>query len=73
MAVMLITEKHKQAFMDLTNQLSPENLCCDGELPPAMVKARYRKLKAAWATLEKRAGFKVTEDDVYRWYRKRNN
>ncbi len=32
--------------------LSPENLCCDGELPAYQVKARYKMLTAALAELE---------------------
>jgi hypothetical protein len=53
-------------FNRLSNELSPENLCCDGELPPAAVRRKHKALMKEWAALEKKAGCKVSEDDVYR-------
>jgi hypothetical protein len=37
----------------LDNELSPENLSCDGELAPAMVRARARTLNGAAEDLAK--------------------
>lgn len=35
----------------LEGDLSPENLCCDGELPPAQVRKKARMLNGAVAEL----------------------
>ena len=38
----------RQAIADMIDSdLSPENLCCDGELPRSQVQAKYRQLQAA--------------------------
>ena len=38
----------RQAIADMIDcDLSPENLCCDGELPRSQVQAKYRQLQAA--------------------------
>ncbi len=49
-------EECKKIFVMLACDLSPENLCCDGELPPAQVKVKARKLWKAWGDLEKIMG-----------------
>jgi hypothetical protein len=54
-----------QEFLNLTAQLSPENLTCDGELSRSQVVQKKRRLDAQWATLEKTVGRKVTEDEVW--------
>jgi hypothetical protein len=58
----------KRKFDDLSGQLSPENLCCDGEAPMSYVRKRARELHKQWAELEKLAGRKVSEEEVYQWY-----
>lgn len=60
-------------FLDIACQLSPENLCCDGELSENETNKRYRKLMYQWHQLEKEVGRKVTEDEVYKenWDNKR--
>lgn len=52
-------------FASLVNQLSPENLSCDGELTAAQIKFRKQVIKKEWEYLEGQLGRKVTEDDVY--------
>lgn len=38
----------RQRIADMIDSdLSPENLCCDGELPRSQVQAKYRQLQAA--------------------------
>jgi len=37
----------------LDSDLSPENLCCDGELPRSQVQAKYRALTQAAQQLTK--------------------
>lgn len=43
-------DRQKIARM-IDNDLSPENLSCDGELPPSKVRAKYRMLSGAAAEL----------------------
>ncbi len=43
----------QKLFNMLEGELSPENLCCDGELPAAQVKAKARLLNNAVEDLEK--------------------
>jgi hypothetical protein len=41
-------------FQDLSCQLSPENLCCDGEISPAQAVARELQLMTQWHALERK-------------------
>lgn len=56
-----------QKIFNVYTELSPENLCCDGELPPSQVKRRYadcyRRLNGLFKTL----GRSVSEDEIYNW------
>lgn len=55
----------------LAGELSPENLCCDGELSRTAVKQKLRELKAEWKEVEKKLGRKVSEyeaDDHFMSY-----
>ena len=54
-----------QWFSRLCGELSPENLCCDGELSGAPLAQKKRELDAAWRYLEGKLGRKMTEDEVY--------
>lgn len=56
----------KNNFLDLANQLSPENLSCDGEASSSYVRSRYNALKTEWSRLEDIVGRKVTEGELYR-------
>ena len=62
---MELTKEYKEQFLDLACQLSPENLCCDGELPKYLVKQKYAKLMKQWKALEKKVGRPVSELEVY--------
>lgn len=61
------TQEIKDRFISLLNRLSPENLSCDGELSPAMVRKEYKKLRREWKILENSVGQIVTEDEVTNW------
>jgi hypothetical protein len=47
----------------INNQLSPENLTCDGELSGAQVQARFNTLAGALKELH-RMGFTVTVEEL---------
>jgi hypothetical protein len=53
---------------DIYNQLSPENLTCDGELSPKAVRRRYQLLKRELQTLFKVLGREVSEDEAFQNY-----
>jgi type I site-specific restriction-modification system R (restriction) subunit len=55
-------------FLDLTNQLSPENLHCDGEISNAEAEKEYKRLMKQWRSLEVIAGREVTEDEIWQRY-----
>ncbi len=63
-----IPDEIMRKFDALENRLSPENLCCDGEISGAQVKRRRAQIMREWRELEKKAGCKVTSEDVYNWY-----
>jgi hypothetical protein len=65
----MLTIEMKREFSRLAGELSPENLHCDGELPLHLVRQKKRKLDAEWVKLEQQVGRKVTEDEVFNWYR----
>ena len=52
-------------FQDLACELSPENLCCDGELPASQVKKRRASIMKQWGQLERELGRTVTESEVW--------
>lgn len=61
-------------FGRLTSELSPENLCCDGELSASAVRSKKRELDQAWHWLEQKLGRRMTEDEVYQYeMRRRQN
>lgn len=62
-----MTKTQKQKFEMLSNRLSPENLCCDGEISRTQVKVRYRLIKKEWRELEKEVGRTVSEEEVEGW------
>ncbi len=57
----------KKQFLDLANQLSPENLSHDGELSEAEIRAKEKVLVENWRALEKLVGFRVGMDDAWEW------
>lgn len=66
-----ITDAQWHVFADLANQLSPENLTCDGELSRAQVARNAKALRAAWQAAEKAVGRTVSEDEVWEHVRAR--
>jgi hypothetical protein len=52
-------------FAGLACRLSPENLCCDGEISRAEVNRRLRQIQKKWKALEKELGRVVSEDQVW--------
>jgi len=47
------------------NDLSPENLHCDGEISASQARAKYKQIMAALNYVNKAAGRQITEDEVY--------
>ena len=62
-----LTPKIRSSFADLAGQLSPENLSCDGECSAIETRRRRASIMRQWATLERRAGVKVSEDEAWRF------
>ncbi len=60
-----LTPEQFEKFLTLATSLSPENLSCDGELPPAEIRRKVRWLSREWASAEREVGRKVTEDEVW--------
>jgi hypothetical protein len=58
------------ALSTLCCELSPENLCCDGELSRSQVNAKLRKIRGEWKEIEKKIGWKVSEDEAERYWLK---
>jgi len=54
-----------EKFLNLASQLSPENLCCDGEASQTYINQKLRRINKEWKTLEQQIGRKVTEDEVW--------
>jgi hypothetical protein len=48
-----------EAFLSLENALSPENLCCDGELRGSALTAKKAKIDNLWKALEGYINMKV--------------
>lgn len=63
-----MSEAQRNEFRSLANQLSPENLHCDGEITRAQAQRRYRSIMKRWRALEKTLGRKVSEDEAWGYY-----
>lgn len=66
-----IPDKFMEKFMDLSCQMSPENLHEDGEASLSRVNQKLKQLRAEWVKLEKECGKKVTEKYVWDEYYKK--
>lgn len=55
----------QEAFLDLTCQLSPENLHCDGEISKSEAKRKLARIRNEWRALEKKAGRRVSETEAW--------
>ena len=62
-----VSEAHRSRFAALMNELSPENLACDGEISGRQIRTKKSRLLAEWRRLEKEVGFPVSIDDVVNW------
>lgn len=60
-----------EAMGYIYTDLSPENLCCDGELPYTQVAAKSRELNRKLQGLFQAYGRSVSEEEVYAWERQR--
>ena len=60
-----LTSGLREKFLDLACQLSPENRTCDGECPMHVVRRRRKTLLQEWRALERQAGRRVTESEVW--------
>ena len=59
-----LSNEDRKAFEDLTCQLSPENLSCDGMLSRSQTQGKLRRIMIKWAALEQKAGQKVDQFDI---------
>lgn len=57
----------KKDFIGLSCRLSPENLCCDGEISQTEVDRRYNQIMREWRKLEKEFGRAVGDAEVFGW------
>lgn len=57
----------KPLFDSLSNQLSPENLHCDGEISNREAAEKGKVLMAAWEALEEIVGRTVSETETWSW------
>jgi hypothetical protein len=64
----MITKDHPlfTKFDALTCRLSPENLCCDGEISRAQVRQRHAAIMREWKALEKQFGGPVSQEEIER-------
>ena len=60
-----LTNEVKVQFRRLACNLSPENLCCDGEISQAQAKVKERKLLAEWKKLEQAVGRQVGQEEAW--------
>ncbi len=60
-----LTPEIREGFVNLVNNLSPENLTCDGECSKAEVRERHSSLMRQWGELERRAGRTVDETTAW--------
>jgi len=54
----------QERFERLVCELSPENLCCDGELSKTQVRAKLAGIRREWKALQKLAGRLVTRSEI---------
>lgn len=64
---MALTIQDKIQFVSMSGNLSPENLCCDGEISAAAAERRRKAIMREWRALEAKVGQKVTEDEAWRF------
>lgn len=52
-------------LQDVENALSPENLCCDGELPKAQVERKRKELLRQRIALVSELGREPKQEELY--------
>jgi hypothetical protein len=62
-----LTDDIKKKFSLLANELSPENICGDGEYTAAQANDRKERIMIQWWKLEDLIGMKVTPDIIEQW------
>lgn len=64
---------YMELFYSLDCQMSPENLCCDGELRGRELETKRKRLNGAWVDLEKIAGvqFEAEDERIFAYHEKR--
>lgn len=63
-----LPDKYAKLFLSLFNDMSPENLSCDGELSRAEQRARLRRIEQEWKRLERQVGRKVSYNEIASLY-----
>jgi len=59
-----IPEAIFKQFAGLASDLSPENLCCDGEISKAEVNRRYKAIMIKWRIFEMQVGRRVSIEEI---------
>ena len=60
-----MTRELMAQFRSLVCAMSPENVWCDGEVSAATARRTMARLRREWRALEKKAGRKVSESEVW--------
>lgn len=64
----MLTRELKDKFVNLASELSPENLCCDGELSQCEVNRKHKRIMQEWRKLEVQAGCEFSEEEVWGFF-----
>ena len=62
-----ISKEQLNKFMDILNEMSPENLSWDGERSQKEQKIALQKLQNEWKKLERKVGRKVSTTEIYKY------
>jgi hypothetical protein len=66
-----IPDEVYEEFETLCGRLSPENLCCDGEISHAQVQVRLAQIKREWKALERKICRRVSQEEIENEWSKR--
>lgn len=67
----MVDQKILEAINHVYNCLSPENLCCDGEISRSQVEVRRNKLNRQLKGLFQAFGRPVDEATAYEWWKQK--
>ena len=59
-----IPNKIHDEFLSLINNMSPENLACDGEASVENINTSIERINKRWAGLEQQVGRKVSKQEI---------